>query len=72
MTPEQRRARAYAAQALMSDPTLQEGWEHIENELRQQWEACWWPRKRNRIWADLRHLRQLRQRLSVFAGQTRE
>lgn len=72
MTPEQRRSRAYAAKALMEDPTLQEGWNELENELRAQWEACFWPSKRNRIWSQLRHIRLLRQKLASFAGHARD
>lgn len=72
MTPAERRSRAYAAQALMADPTLQQGWEELENDLRAEWEACWLPRKRDRIWTQLRHLRQLRQKLASFAGQARD
>lgn len=72
MTPEARRARAYAARALIEDPTLQQGWTEIENDLRAQWEACWWPRKRNRIWSELKHLRAMRQKLANFAGQARD
>lgn len=72
MTPESRRARAYAAQALMKDETLQAGWAEIENDLRAQWEACWLPRKRDRIWSELRHLKALRQKLASFAGQARD
>lgn len=69
MTPEQRRARGYAAKALMDDPTLQAGWAELENELRGQWEGCWLPRRRDRIWTELKHLRGLRQRLAGFAAQ---
>lgn len=72
MTPEERRARAYAAKALMEDPTLKQGWELIENEMREEWESSWLPRKRNRIWTQLRHLKALRQKLASFAGQARE
>lgn len=72
MTPEQRRARSYAAFALMNDPTLIQGWDELENDLRAQWEASWFPYKRNRIWSQLRHLKQLRQKLASFAGQSRE
>ena len=72
MTPEQRRARAYAAKSMMDDPILQEGWTLIENELRSEWEACWLPRKRDRIWAQLRHIKALRQRLASFAGMARD
>lgn len=72
MTPEQRRARAYAARALMDDVTLQDGWKQIEDDLRGQWERCILPRKRDRIWTELRHLRGLRGKLASFAGQSRE
>lgn len=72
MTPEQRRARAYAAQALMKDETLKDGWTQIEDDLRDQWERCILPRKRDRIWTELKHLRALRQKLASFAGQSRE
>lgn len=72
MTGPERRARGYAAKALLDDPTMQEGWTEIETELRAQWEAAWWPRKRDRIWTQLRHLRQLRQKLASFAAQARD
>jgi hypothetical protein len=72
MTPEQRRARAYAAQALIADPTLQMGWAELEDDLRAQWEAAWLPRKRDRIWSQLRHIRALRQKLASFAAQARD
>lgn len=68
MTPEQRRARAYAARAMLEDQTLMGGWEEIEADLREQWEASWLPRKRDRIWSQLRHLKALKQKLEVFAG----
>ena len=72
MTPEQRRGRAYAAQALMRDPVLQEAWDLIEHELREDWEKSIFPRKRDRLWTELRHIRRLRQKLAGFAGQARE
>ena len=72
MRPEERRARAYAAHALMNDPTLHGGWDELANALRAQWEASWWPAKRNRIWSQLRHLKLLRQKLASFAGQSRD
>ncbi|MFN3626757.1 MAG: hypothetical protein ACK4S3_02625 [Parvibaculum sp.] len=68
MTPAERRARGIAARALSNDPTLAEGWNIIEQELRSQWENCWLPRKRDRIWNELRHLRALRQKLTSFAA----
>ena len=71
MAPEERRARAYAAKALLDDPTLQDGWAQIESELREQWERCLFPRKRDRIWTELKHLRGLRQKLASFAGSSR-
>lgn len=72
MTPEQRRARAYAAKALMDDATLKEGWDQLENDLREQWENCILPRRRDRIWSELKHLRGLRGKLATFAGQARD
>lgn len=72
MTPEARRARAYAAKALMEDQVLQEGWREIENDIRAQWEACWLPRKRDRLWNELRHLKALRGKLASFAGHARD
>ena len=72
MRPEERRARAYAAQALIEDPTLQQGWKQLEDELRDQWERCIMPRKRDRIWAELRHVRGLRQKLASFAATARD
>ena len=72
MTPEQRRARAYAAKALMEDQTLQDGWAQIEDDLRRDWERCILPRRRDRIWNELKHLRALRGKLATFAGQARD
>lgn len=72
MTPAERRARAYAAQALLNDPTHKEAWDWIENELRASWEASLWPRTRNRIWAELRAVRKLRQNIASFAAQARD
>lgn len=72
MTPEQRRARAYAAQALMRDKTLQDAWDTIESEMREEWEKCILPRKRDRIWTELRHVRRLRRKLASFAGAARD
>ena len=68
MSPEQRRARGIAAQALLNDDTIKAGWEEIENDLRSQWEGCILPRKRDRIWNELRHIRALRQKLATYAG----
>lgn len=72
MTPEQRRARAYAARVLIEDETIQLGWAELENDIRAQWEACWLPRKRDRLWTELRHLKALRSKLASFAGHARD
>jgi hypothetical protein len=72
VTPEQRRARGYAAKALIDDPTLQSAWAELENDLRTEWERCWLPRKRDRIWNELKHLRGLRGKLANFAAHGRE
>ena len=68
MNSDQRKARGIAAQALLNDATIQAGWAEIEADLRGQWEACWLPRKRDRIWNELKHLKALRQRLASFAS----
>lgn len=76
MTPEQRRARAYAAQALMNDPTLIEGWDSIEADLVAEWAKPqpWGDDRakdrREGLYVELQMLRRLRQRLASFAGQT--
>lgn len=72
MTPELVRARAYAAKALVDDATIAAGWKAIEDDLHNEWERCWFPYKRNRIWTELRVLRKLRDKLNAFAGQARE
>jgi len=72
MTPEQRRARGYIAKALLNDETLQAAWAELEDDLRRQWETCWLPRKRDRIWTELKHLRGLRAKLASFAGHARD
>lgn len=68
MTPEQRRARGIAAQTLLNDETIQAGWRDIENDLREKWEACWLPRKRDRTWAELRAMKSLRSKLASYAS----
>lgn len=72
MTPEARRARAYAARAMIDDQMLQQGWAEIERDLREEWEACWLPRKRDRIWNQLRHLKSLRKKIGSYAGHARD
>ena len=72
MTPEARRARAYAARAMIDDQMLQQGWAEIERDLREEWDACWLPRKRDRIWSQLKHLKALRQRIGSYAGHARD
>lgn len=68
MSPEQRRARGIAADALLNDDTLKAAWIELENDLRAQWEACRLPRKRDRIWNELRHIKGLRSKLASYAG----
>jgi hypothetical protein len=68
VTPEARRMRGVAAQALLNDETISNGWTDIENDLRAQWEACWLPRKRDRLWAELRTLKALRAKLASYAS----
>lgn len=68
MTPEQRRTRGVAANAIINDATIMLAWQEIENDLRAQWEACWLPRKRDRIWNELKHLKALRQRLVSYTS----
>lgn len=72
MSPEQVRARAYAARALTEDATIKAGWDALEADLRHEWERCILPRKRDRIWTELKHLRNLRGKLAHFAGMARE
>lgn len=78
VTAEQRRARGYAAKALIDDPTLQEGWRLIEAELIEEWAkpASWSDERakavREGLYVELQMLRKLRQRLASFAGQARE
>jgi len=57
---------------MLDDPILSEGWAELENELRAQWEACWLPRKRDRLWSELRHLKALRHKLATYAGHARD
>lgn len=77
MTPEDRRARAYAAKALIDDQTIQEGWTEIENDIRAVWERTtgrtpWATRKREALHTELQLLRRLRGKLASFAGQARD
>ena len=68
MKPEHRRSRGIAAQAILNDATIQGAWAELEADLRDQWEACWLPRKRDRIWNELRHLKALRARLASYTS----
>ena len=68
MTPEARRARGIAAQALLDDDTIKQGWADIEADLTAQMLACWLPRKRDRLWTELRHLKALRHKLASYAS----
>ena len=68
MTPEKRRARGIAAQAILNDATLQDAWAELENDLRDQWEACLLPRKRDRIWNELKHVRALKVKLAQYSS----
>lgn len=78
MNQQERRARAYAAQALIADPTLQSGWDELEADLIAEWAKPTGyddPRaqdKRESIWRELQGLRKLRQRLASFAAQARD
>jgi len=72
VTPEQIRIRSYAAKALLDDATIADGWKALEDDLRGEWERCLFSRKRDRIWTELKHLRNLRSKLATFAGQSRE
>jgi hypothetical protein len=68
VTPEQRRARGIAAQLLIDDVTVKDAFDQIEADLRKSWESCWLPRKRDRLWVELRTIRQFRKNLASFAG----
>jgi hypothetical protein len=68
LTSEQRRARGIAAQAILNDDTIQGAWAELEADLRDQWEACWLPRKRDRIWNELKHLKGLRAKLAQYSS----
>jgi hypothetical protein len=68
VTPEQRRARGIAAEVLLNDDTIKAAWAELENDLRSQWESCWLPRKRDRIWSQLNHVRALRAKLASYAS----
>lgn len=78
MTPEARRARAYAAQALMRDETVTAAFDEIEADIRNTWESAgsrWgslFSRRRERLWIELRAVKVLRQKLASFAGQIRD
>lgn len=78
MTAEQRRARAYAAKALLDDETLQQGWASIESDLIAEWgkPQPWGDERavarREGLYVELQTLRRLRQRLASFAGQARD
>jgi hypothetical protein len=72
VTPEARRARAYAAKAMLEDPILKQGWDELEADIRAKWEACWLPRKRDRLWNELRHIRALRAKMASYAGHARD
>ncbi len=78
MTPEQRRARGYAAQALIDDPTLQEAWKAIEDDLITEWKKPTGfnderaQAAREGVWREIQTLGKLRQRLASFVGSSRD
>lgn len=78
MTPEARRARAYAAQALLKDETLTAGLDEIEAELIAEWAKPqpWGDERatarREGLYVELQMLRRLRQKLASYAGQARD
>lgn len=78
MRPEERKARAYAAQALLNDETLQQGWNEIEADLIAEWAkpAGYGDERakaaREAIWIELQVLRKLRQRLASFSALGRD
>lgn len=78
MRPEERKARAYAAQALLNDETLQQGWNEIEADLIAEWAkpTAYHDERakaaREAIWIELQVLRKLRQRLASFSAQGRD
>lgn len=78
MTPEQLRARGYAAKALLDDQTIQDGWASIEADLISEWmkpagfNDTRAQEVREGIWREIQTLRKLRQRLASFAGMARE
>jgi len=69
VTPEQRRARGFRARAALEDGALKEAFEETEREIHEQWSAAWWPRKRERLWHELKALERLRGKLANMAGQ---
>jgi len=78
VTPEQRKARGYAAKALIDDPTLQDAWSDIEAELIAEWAKPqpWGDdravARREGLYVELQMLRRLRQKLASFAGHARD
>lgn len=75
MSPAERRARGFAAKALLNDPTIIGAIDEIENDIRSEWERTtgWWQtRKRERLAVELRWMKSIRQRLASFAGQSRD
>lgn len=78
MSPDQLKARSYAAKALIDDPTLNEAWKSIEAELIEEWsKPLPWgdtqaTAKREAIYAELQMLRRIRQKLSSFAATKRD
>lgn len=74
MSPEDRRARGYAAKALVDDPTLIQGWQLIEDEIREQWENTHLlsRRKREALWRELKAVKALRSKLASFAAHGRD
>lgn len=71
LTPEQLIQHAEAVNRLMSDKSVQQVWDALEQAYYQQWQAAKTPEEREAIWASVKALGDLKQALetTVQRGQ---
>jgi hypothetical protein len=64
MTAEQDEIRGRAAERLLNDPLMIEAFESIERSIMEEWKACRWPRRRDRLWTELKLLSRVKGHLA--------
>jgi hypothetical protein len=69
VSPEARRERAIRAKLLLENGSTNEAFDEVEADITREWADALWPRTRERLHAELKGLRRVRQKLASMAGQ---